>query len=243
MPTLVVHAFAILTSCACSAGTLLQRVLQGCSTHKSELCLAVQGLLCLTGYHAACCNLLSGCCAILVGMATALQPVTLKRGNEQLLKFRAGTKIDTILHQLAAVCPGGRIEDSEGFVVTLGYVEDLTEKEYAVIDPTPAGATIIVPADCIFTLCPKEVWEMLALQIRPLSCLSAFSEQSQCSLEAFAANFQQACHQLMAACRWQLLCMSYTSSLHSIVAEVYRHAALCLYMLPTSGIIRAKVAV
>ena len=79
-------------------------------------------------------------------MATALHPVTLKRGNEQLLKFRAGTKVDTIVHGLATVCPGGRIEDSEGFVVTLGYGENLTESEYTVIDPTPAGADVVVPA-------------------------------------------------------------------------------------------------
>ncbi|KAL0053708.1 hypothetical protein WJX82_009636 [Trebouxia sp. C0006] len=51
-----------------------------------------------------------------IGMATALQPVTLKRGDEQLLKFRAGTKVDIIVHGLATVCP-----------------------EYTVIDPTPAG--------------------------------------------------------------------------------------------------------
>ncbi|KAL0048796.1 hypothetical protein WJX82_011313 [Trebouxia sp. C0006] len=81
------------------------------------------------------------------GMATALHPVTLKRGNEQLLKFRAGTKVDTIVHGLATVCPGGRIEDSEGFVVTLGYGENLTESEYTVIDPTPAGAVANAPVD------------------------------------------------------------------------------------------------
>ena len=104
-------------------------------------------------------------------MATALHPVTLKRGNEQLLKFRAGTKVDTIVHGLATVCPGGRIEDSEGFVVTLGYGENLTESEYTVIDPTPAGADIVVPANRIFTLCLKKLWQMLALQIRPLSCI------------------------------------------------------------------------
>ena len=102
-------------------------------------------------------------------MATALHPVTLKRGNEQLLKFRAGTKVDTIVHGLATVCPGGRIKNSEGFVVTLGYGENLTESEYTVIDPTPAGANI--PADRIFTLCLKKLWQMLALQIRPLSCI------------------------------------------------------------------------
>ena len=151
VPTLVVHALAFYSGILCSAKlpckavTLLQYVLQVCSTHKRELCLAAQGLLCLIGCHsadtahAACCNLLLRYCAILVGMATALQPVTLKRGDEQLLKFRAGTKVDTIVHGLATVCPGGRIEDSEGFVVTLGYVENLTEKEYTVIDPTPAG--------------------------------------------------------------------------------------------------------
>lgn len=82
---------------------------------------------------------LSGCCAILVGMATALQDVSLKHGNGVLLKFRAGTKVDSILHQLAAVRPGARIEDTEGFVVTLGYLENLTEKEYTVIDPASAG--------------------------------------------------------------------------------------------------------
>ena len=81
---------------------------------------------------------LSGCCAILVGMATALQDVSLKHGSV-LLKFRVGTKLDSILHQLAAVRPGARIEDTEGFVVTLGYLENLTEKEYAVIDPASAG--------------------------------------------------------------------------------------------------------
>ena len=87
-------------------------------------------------------------------MALALQAMTLKRGNEQLLKFRAGTKVDSILHHLAAVCPGGRIEDLDGFVVTLGYQKNLTEKEYQVIDPTPAGANNVVPANCIVTL-PK----------------------------------------------------------------------------------------
>ena len=66
---------------------------------------------------------LSGCCAILVGMATALQDVSLKHCNGVLLKFRAGTKVDSILHQLAAVQPGARIKDTEGFVVTLGYSE------------------------------------------------------------------------------------------------------------------------
>ncbi len=45
-------------------------------------------------------------------------------------------------------------------------------------------------------------------------------QRSPCSLEAFAADLQQTCHQLLAACRWQLLCMLYTGSLHSIVAEV-----------------------
>jgi len=83
-------------------------------------------------------------------MATALHPVTLKRGNEQLLKFRAGTKVDTIVHGLATVCPGGRIEDSEGFVVTLGYGENLTESEYTVIDPTPAGADTVLIIICCF---------------------------------------------------------------------------------------------
>ena len=75
-------------------------------------------------------------------MAAALQDVTLKRGNEVVLKFRAGTKVDSIVHQLAAVCPGTRIEDAEGFVVTLGYLENLTQKEYTVIEPTPPGANV-----------------------------------------------------------------------------------------------------
>ena len=92
---------------------------------------------------------------MLVGMAAAVQHVTLKNGNEPLLKFRAGTKVESILHQLAAVCPGGRIEDSGGFVVTLGYDENLTESEYTVIVPTPTGAVTVVPANCIFTLCLK----------------------------------------------------------------------------------------
>ena len=55
VPTLIVHVFAILRSCAlqicfavltllllCKAVTLLQDVLQGCSTHKSELYLAAR---------------------------------------------------------------------------------------------------------------------------------------------------------------------------------------------------------
>ena len=83
----------------------------------------------------------SRCCANFAGMATALQDVTLKRGNKLALKFRAGTKVDSILRQLAAVCPGARIEDTEGFVVTLGCLKNLTQKEYTVIDPTPAGAS------------------------------------------------------------------------------------------------------
>ena len=155
VPKLVGHVHAILASCAlqnCFAvlSPCYNTAWQGCSTYKSELCLAAQGLLCLSGYHsgdtahAACYNLLSICCAILVGMATALQAVTLKRGNGQSLKFRAGTKVDVILHQLVAVCPGGTIEDPEGFVVTLGNVENLTEKEYTVIDSTPAGADTVV---------------------------------------------------------------------------------------------------
>ena len=73
-------------------------------------------------------------------MATALQDVGLKHGNGVLLKFRAGTKVDIILKQLVAVRPGARIEDAGGFVVTLGYLQNLTEKEYTVIDPAPAGA-------------------------------------------------------------------------------------------------------
>ena len=89
-------------------------------------------------------------------MATALQSVTLKRGDEQLLKFRAGTKVDSILHQLAAICPRGRIEDSEGFVVTLDYAENLTELEYTVIEPPPAGANIAVLIHCLFN-CPKKL--------------------------------------------------------------------------------------
>ncbi|DBA78063.1 TPA: hypothetical protein ACH3X2_008038 [Trebouxia sp. C0005] len=77
-----------------------------------------------------------------ISMAAALQDVTLKRGNEVVLKFRAGTKVDSIVHQLAAVCPGTRIEDAEGFVVTLGYLENLTQKEYTVIEPTPPGGNV-----------------------------------------------------------------------------------------------------
>ncbi|KAL0027659.1 hypothetical protein WJX79_006244 [Trebouxia sp. C0005] len=49
-------------------------------------------------------------------MAAALQDVTLKRGT--------------------------RIEDAEGFVVTLGYLENLTQKEYTVIEPTPPGGNV-----------------------------------------------------------------------------------------------------
>lgn len=62
-------------------------------------------------------------------MATALQDVTLNLGDEPLLKFRAGTKVDSILYQLAAVCPSARIEDTEGFVVAMGCLENLTQKE------------------------------------------------------------------------------------------------------------------
>ncbi|DBA71869.1 TPA: hypothetical protein ACH3X2_010918 [Trebouxia sp. C0005] len=72
-------------------------------------------------------------------MAVASQDVTLKRGSEVLLKFRAGTKVDSIVQQLAAVCPGARIEDTEGFAVALGYPRNLMQEEYTVIDPTPAG--------------------------------------------------------------------------------------------------------
>ena len=75
-------------------------------------------------------------------MAVASQDVTLKRGSEVLLKFRAGTKVDSIVQQLAAVCPGARIEDTEGFAVALGYPRNLMQEEYTVIDPTPAGATV-----------------------------------------------------------------------------------------------------
>ena len=99
---------------------------------------------------------MSRCCANLVGMATALQSVTVKRGDEQLLKFCAGTKVDSILHQLAAICPRSRIEDSEGFVVSLDYEKNLTEVEYTVIEPPPAGADIAVLAHCLF-MCPKNL--------------------------------------------------------------------------------------
>ena len=75
-------------------------------------------------------------------MATALQGVALKLGKEPLLKFRTGTKVDYILHHLTAVCPSASIEDTEGFVVTVGYLENLTQKEHTVIDPSPAGASI-----------------------------------------------------------------------------------------------------
>ena len=57
------------------------------------------------GGHCTLQPALSGCCAINVGMATGLQDVTLKRGNEQMLKFCAGTKVDCIVHYLTAVCP------------------------------------------------------------------------------------------------------------------------------------------
>ena len=49
-----------------------------------------------------------------------------------------------------------RIEDSEGFVVTLDYAENLTELEYTVIEPPPAGADIAVLAYCLF-MCPKSL--------------------------------------------------------------------------------------
>ena len=87
-------------------------------------------------------------------MATALQDVSLKHGNGVLLKFRAGTKVDSILHQLAAVRPGARIEDTEGSVLTLGYLENLTEKEYAVIDPASAGTIA-----CWITLAHAPIFE------------------------------------------------------------------------------------
>ena len=80
--------------------------------------------------HTLCCSLrCQGAVVLLVGMAKALQAVTLRRGDEELLKFRAGTKVNVILHQLEAVCPGARIEDSEGYIVTLDYAEDLSGRE------------------------------------------------------------------------------------------------------------------
>ncbi len=53
------------------------------------------------GDYSLCCMLqfaLSGCYVALVGMAKALQAVALKRGNEDLLKSRAGIKVAGILH-------------------------------------------------------------------------------------------------------------------------------------------------
>lgn len=66
-----------------------------------------------------------------VGMSTAHDSQSLKPGNELLLKFRAGTNVDSIVQQLAAVCPGARTDDTQGFAVILGSLQNLTQKEYS----------------------------------------------------------------------------------------------------------------
>ena len=89
---------------------------------------------------------------MLVGMANALQDVTLKRGDEELCEFRAGTQVNDILLELEEVCPGAKIKDSEGFLITLTYPGDLPGREYTVIVSTTAGVNTFAPANCILTL-------------------------------------------------------------------------------------------
>ncbi len=53
------------------------------------------------------------------------------------------------------ICPGARVEDSEGYVVTPDYLENLTDEEYTVIVPTTAGANVLTTASCVSTLCHR----------------------------------------------------------------------------------------
>lgn len=89
---------------------------------------------------------------LLVGVAKALQDVTLKRGGEELCKFRASTEVTDILHELEAVCPGAKIKDSEGFMITLNYPGDLPGRQYTVMVSTTAGVKTFAPANCVLTL-------------------------------------------------------------------------------------------
>ena len=103
--------------------------------------------------HILCCSLrCQGAVVLLVGMAKALQDVTLKRGDEELCKFRAGTQVNDILHELEEVCPGAKIKDSEGFRITLTYPEDLPGREYTVIVSTTAGVKTFALAHYVLTL-------------------------------------------------------------------------------------------
>ena len=93
------HRLPLHFACALfsSGVNLLQYGQQGCFTYKSELCLAAEGLLCLTRYPPG------------GTVATALQHVSLKHGNGLLLKFCAGIKVDINWRQSGQV-PGLRIK-------------------------------------------------------------------------------------------------------------------------------------
>ena len=78
-------------------------------------------------------------------MAKTLGPVTLKLGDEVLVKVRTNTTVKDLLEQLDKACKGGRIQDADGFDVTAHNLQNLPEGEYAIKQPT-AGVPIAAAA-------------------------------------------------------------------------------------------------
>ena len=76
-------------------------------------------------------------------MAKTLGPVALKLRDEVLIRVQEQTPVSELLEQLAKAYQGGRIQDREGYEVTMCYSQDLPGGEYAIKHPITGRLVLI----------------------------------------------------------------------------------------------------